>query len=490
MIEFNGKFRQQVYGCWLGKAIAGGLGAPFEGVPYSPGLTANELIMDTGPNDDLELQLIWLVFAEQHGLELDADKLSAAWLDIIEYGMDEYGVAIWNLRRGLKPPLSGHVDNWFKDGMGAAIRSEIWASLFPGKPDMAACFAGYDASVDHSGDGVWAEMFLAATESCAFELDSAEAAFNAGLKYIPADCRITAVVKQVMELYNSGSSLENVRAMIMQNFGSHNFTDCIMNLGFIVAAMLFGAGDFEKTVLIAINSGYDTDCSAATSGALFGILHGPESIPLKWRELANDNISVSDFLEIDGIPRSIKELTARTITLAEKLNSQIKANDCFPVYQPVTEQDYPFAASAWQVITDVSVDEAEELFKTGQGRQIEQFNGIHLNLNKFAKNNGSIDLFTWVTVPEDIDCRLMICSATGMTAWLDETMIINYHGRLKPLPAFHRTEGGSTVAVSLKGGQHQLLRVRLIYCRPPLELTVAFSDQHNQYLTDVQFTAF
>ncbi len=488
MIEFNETFKQQVYGCWLGKAIAGGLGAPFEGVPFSPDLQPSELILDTGPNDDLELQLIWLVFAERYGLELDADKLSAAWLDIIEYGMDEYGVAIWNLRRGLKPPLTGLIDNWFKDGLGAAIRSEIWACICPGNPRAAVWFAGNDASVDHAGDGVWAEMFLAATESSAFELDSAVAAFNTGLKYIPADCRVTAVVKMVIELHQSGSSLDTVRDMIMQKFGSHNFTDCVMNLGFIVAAMLFGAADFEKTVLIAINSGYDTDCSAATAGALFGILHGADNIPAKWREMINDNISVSDFLDIPGIPCSIKELTARTVVLSENLAKASGMTDVLPLYQPAVMENYPFAASKWQIITNVAVDDAGPLFTAGQERQIEEFNGIHLDLNRFAVDNGSIDLFTKITVAEDIDCRLMVCAPVGITVWLDDSMLINYHGRLQPLPAFHRTEGGATVAVSLKRSQSHLLRIRLIFCRPPLELTVALGDLNNQYITNAEFS--
>ncbi len=484
MFDFNESFRQRLHGCWLGKAIAGGLGAPFEGIPYSPELQPEDLVLDTGPNDDLELQLIWLIFAERYGLELDAEKLSEAWLDIIAYGMDEYGVAIWNLKRGLKPPLTGLVDNWFKDGMGAAIRSEIWACICPGNPQAAAWFAGNDASVDHAGDGVWAEVFLAAAESCAFELDSASAAFKAGLKHIPTDCRTGAVVKNVMELYQSGSSVDEVRAEVMRNFGSHNFTDCVMNLGFIVAAMLFGEGDFEKTVLIAVNSAFDTDCSAATAGALFGILHGAEEIPEKWRKLLNDNISVSDFLEIPGIPRSIGDLTSRTAVLAETLAKSGELVAERPLYQSAVIEQYPFPPSKWRIMTNAARDCAAELFATGEGETVE-FSGIHLNLDNFAVDYCSLDLFTEITVKEGIDCRLMVTAPVGVTVWLDGVMLINYHGRLKPVPAFHRTEGGATVAVSLKQEQRYLLRIRLQHCRSPLELTVALGDFKNQYINAV-----
>ena len=101
------EYKERVRGCWLGKAIAGGLGAPFEGTPYPPNLKLDDLVLDTGPNDDLELQLLWLVLAEKHGGELTCEELSQAWLHSIKYGMDEYGVAIWNLKRGLKTPDTG-----------------------------------------------------------------------------------------------------------------------------------------------------------------------------------------------------------------------------------------------------------------------------------------------------------------------------------------------------------------------------------------------
>lgn len=81
---------------------------------------------------------------------------------------DEYAIAIRNLKNGIRPPFSGSYDNWFVDGMGAAIRSEIWACLAPGNPELAAKFAYQDACVDHSGNGMWAEVFLAAMESAAF----------------------------------------------------------------------------------------------------------------------------------------------------------------------------------------------------------------------------------------------------------------------------------------------------------------------------------
>ena len=80
----------------------------------------------------------------------------------------EYGVGKTNLRLGLEPPLAGGFCNAFKDSNGAWIRSEIWACLMPGHPELAVRYAYQDAIVDHADEGVYAEVFTAALESAAF----------------------------------------------------------------------------------------------------------------------------------------------------------------------------------------------------------------------------------------------------------------------------------------------------------------------------------
>ena len=81
-----------------------------------------------------------------------------------------------NARRGVETPVSGHFNNDFTDCMGSPIRSEIWAVLTPGNPELAAYFAYQDAIVDHAGgEGVYGEVFFAALESMAFENDDLQA---------------------------------------------------------------------------------------------------------------------------------------------------------------------------------------------------------------------------------------------------------------------------------------------------------------------------
>ena len=106
-------YRERVEGCWAGKCLAGAIGMPYEGVPHSPNLRPGQIHVQDVPNDDLELQLVWLLAMERHGLSLRAQDLVRPWIDDIRHGCDEYSIALRNLRHGVMPPESGCADNRF-----------------------------------------------------------------------------------------------------------------------------------------------------------------------------------------------------------------------------------------------------------------------------------------------------------------------------------------------------------------------------------------
>ncbi len=473
----TGEYRRKVRGCWQGKAMGGGIGAPYEGVPYPLQLTAADLYIDPGPNDDLELQLLWLCLAERYGLELRARHFAPVWLEQMGrgFGCDEYGMAVFNLRRGLTPPATGYADNWFTDGMGAAIRAEIWGCLFPGNPAAAAFYAEQDAILDHHGEGVWAEIFLAATVSEAFFCASPAEALERGLSHIPAETRVAQAVRFVRELTEKTSDPILVRQEIMSRFGSHNFTDCVMNLAFITAALLLGGGDFRRTVLTAVNFGMDTDCTGATSAALFGLVYGPEAFGIT---LPDERIAVSPFLDRKALPDDIAGLADRTVRLAQRLARESTENPVpsYPVYVPYVPY-VPDAATAalshssWRIETGEAAPES--------GRVVE-LPGFHADLSAYCHEFAPLYLSTTLSVPADVDdAQLMFCAGTGITVWINGRMALNYHGRQKPLPAFHRTEGGGTVFFKLEKDRRYSIRVRLLFCRSPL--TFSFAAGNSNY---------
>ncbi|RTE10809.1 ADP-ribosylglycohydrolase family protein [Paenibacillus whitsoniae] len=316
-----------VYGGWLGKNIGGTLGAPVEGVKELLALTFYPELPD-GPleNDDLDLQLVWLHALEQYGPGLTARELGQEWLDHIFFPFDEYGYALTNLRQGLIAPVAGSFNNPFTNCMGSPIRSEIWAMVAPGMPEIAARYAYQDAIVDHAGgEGVYGEMFFAAIESAIFFEKDRDRLIEIGLTFIPEYSRTYKAVKDLLTWHGEGKSWTDARQLILEHHGSDNFTDAPQNIAFTMLGWLYGT-DFEDAILKAVNCGYDTDCTAATLGAILGMLLGPEGLPDKWVSPVGDRIVVSPPINGFLVPKDLEELTSRTIRVGKQVLAASHAN--------------------------------------------------------------------------------------------------------------------------------------------------------------------
>ena len=75
------EYFNKVYGCWLGKCIAGNIGAPYEGMKQRLNLSYDPILLEKMlPNDDLDLQVLWLEILESRGLDFDSDDLAHIFL--------------------------------------------------------------------------------------------------------------------------------------------------------------------------------------------------------------------------------------------------------------------------------------------------------------------------------------------------------------------------------------------------------------------------
>lgn len=269
-------YLDKVYGAWLGKSIAGTIGAPYEGrkelFNYSYDPKAIEKML---PNDDLELQILWLDVMERKGIYIEAEDLAEAFYNQCPYAPGEYAFFKKNYNRGIAPPLSGSFNNrYYINGMGCPIRSEIWALICPGNPELAADYASKDGIQDHAGDSVYAEQFLAALEAEAFFESDLEVLLQVGMPYLPAGTRIRRLVEDTIRWCKEEPDWVKVRARIIRDYGHPDCTNLYQNIGFTLLALLHGRSHFLDTTMIALNCGFDTDCSCATAGALLGIIQG------------------------------------------------------------------------------------------------------------------------------------------------------------------------------------------------------------------------
>lgn len=315
------EYRDKVYACWLGKNIGGTLGAPYEGRKEALSLTYfDPMPSKSAANDDLDLQLVWLKMLQERGINPRLNDFAEYWMKhLYPYPWDEYGFCQRNLQRGLRPPISGCFENDFIDQMGSPIRSEIWACVAPGDPQLAAMMAWKDAVLDHAGgEGVWGEMFWAAVESAAFVIDDPVQLIRIGLGMIPIWSHIARAIQSAVWSYENGVAWDEARAKILNRFGHNHPCHAPQNHGFTIIGWLYGK-DYGDKLCKAVNCGYDTDCTGATLGSLLGILGGTESIPSEWKDPIGDGIVLHRFTRDLDAPTTVGELTDQTVEIGRKV---------------------------------------------------------------------------------------------------------------------------------------------------------------------------
>lgn len=314
-------YLKKLYGCFTGKAVGGTLGMPMEGYIGTKNITYyNPVPTSMVANDDLDLQVIWVEVIRRCGLPVNRRDLADGWLRHMKALPDEYGVVIRNLKTGLFPPLSGYYDNKFYAGMGSAIRTELWAGLAPGDPELAVRLSREDACCDHYGDGVDASAFLAAIESAAYTESDRTALIETGLRYVEPNSRLDTMFRATIKWWNELRNPLEVRERILKTYYVQNWTDVGINLSFILIGWLAGDEETEpyakisRALCTAAGLGNDGDCTTATLGSILGIIY-PDAFEPRWTDPLGDDLVLSSCISAMHEKATIMEFCGQVSSL-------------------------------------------------------------------------------------------------------------------------------------------------------------------------------
>ncbi|WP_145037518.1 ADP-ribosylglycohydrolase family protein [Paenibacillus sp. Y412MC10] len=330
---------ETVYAGFIGMNIGIRLGAPIEPVAWT-----YERIRDVygdirdyvkpyktfAADDDANGPVFFIraLYDDATDRELSPEDVGKAWLN---YAREGIGMFWWggedistehrayvNLRKGIPAPRSGSIEvngTEMAEQIGGQIFIDSWGLLFPGQAEKAADYAEKAASVSHDGNGLYGARFMAACIAKAFNASSMDEIIAEGLRMIPDDSTYARVVHAVMDFHREQpADFRACRQYLEDHWGYDKYTGVchiIPNAGVCVLALLYGEGDYARTVEIASMCGWDTDCNAGNVGTILGVYGGLAGIPEHYRKPINDFIvasSVSGYLNLVDFPTFAKEL--------------------------------------------------------------------------------------------------------------------------------------------------------------------------------------
>lgn len=266
-------------------------------------------------DDDIDYAILGLHLLEQHGDRLTPGHVADAWLTLLPYQQTYTAerATYRSLLGGVPAERAAAHRNPYREWIGALIRGDAFGWTNPGRPREAIRLAFQDASLSHTANGVYGELWAAAIVASAFTAATVREAFDRSLRSVPPGSRLYETLTAVRDLRDAGVTWEAALATIQQRWGSYSWVHTVNNAALIAAGLLWGDDDYASTVGLTVQGGWDTDSNGATAGSVVGVVLGAARLPEHFIAPLQDRTRSALF----GYDNSaISDLARRTAALA------------------------------------------------------------------------------------------------------------------------------------------------------------------------------
>ena len=300
--------KDRIKGGWAGQLIGCTFGGPTEFRfkstfirDYTP-IEWNEDLMqwwyDHAPGlyDDIYMDLTFVQVFEEKGLDAPAEEFAKAFA-YAEYPLWHANMnARYNILRGVMPPESGHwLNNPHAEDIDYQIEADFAGLMSPGMPNTASEISDKIGHIMNYGDGWYGGVYVGAMYSLAFIFDDIETIVTRALQTIPPQSDFYKTIADVIKW--SGEYPDNWKMTwfkVQEKWGEDigcpdgvfkpfNI-DAKINAAWIVLGLLYGDGDFGKTISISTRAGDDSDCNPANAAGILGCMIGYDHIPDYWKQ--------------------------------------------------------------------------------------------------------------------------------------------------------------------------------------------------------------
>ncbi|MCQ2183974.1 MAG: ADP-ribosylglycohydrolase family protein [Bacteroidales bacterium] len=298
----------KIQGGWAGQTIGVVYGAPTEfkhcgtiipdSQPISWGEGYVKYWWDKKPGlfDDVYNDLTFAEAFEDLGLDCTSGQLGMRFAYAPYHLAHANQAGRYNIRQGIMPPMSGNwLNNPHADDLDFQIEADFVGLMAPGLAATALDIADRVGHIMNSGDGFYGGAFVSGLYSAAFVEDSPEKILDRALEGIPSESTFYQCVDDVRKLYRKyPSDWKQTWFEIQKKWGSDTGCpkgvflsfdiDAKINSAYCAIGLLYGHGDFGKSIEIATRCGQDSDCNPATVGGVLGVMYGKSNIPDFWKQ--------------------------------------------------------------------------------------------------------------------------------------------------------------------------------------------------------------
>ena len=345
----------RVRGGWAGQMIGVAYGGPTEfksnrriiegPIPWDPASVASAI-----NQDDLYVEMTFAEVMDRAGLDATTEQYGEMFRDS-EYDLWHANAGARRLlARGIKAPWSGHPRyNAHANDIDFQIESDFIGLMTPGLPREANHFADRVGRVMNHGDGLYGGMFFAGMYAAAFFEPDPRRVVEAGLRSIPADSGYARVIRDVLDWSARHPDDWTATWRLVTDkwdrddpcpdgaLADFNI-DARLNGAFVALGLLYGRGDFARTLEVSTRAGQDSDCNPSSAAGILGAMLGYERIPERWKA----GIPAVARTKFRFTRYSFDEITASTVARALKVIERASGRrDGQDVLVPVQEPSPP-----------------------------------------------------------------------------------------------------------------------------------------------------
>ncbi|MGZ5135552.1 MAG: ADP-ribosylglycohydrolase family protein, partial [Flavitalea sp.] len=314
-----------------------------------------------GLYDDLYMDLTFVDVFERYGFDAPVDSFANAFARAGYMLWHANQVARYNILNGVKAPLSGHwKNNPHADDIDYQIESDFAGLMAPGMPNVASRISDKIGHIMNFGDGWYGGVYIGAMYSLAFTSNDIGYIVSEALKAIPANTKFHRCIANVIKWHKQyPNDWHQTWLQIQKNWSSdiacpdgvfEPFNiDATINSAYVVLGLLYGNGDFSRTMEVTTRAGQDADCNPSSAGGILGAILGYKKIPEYWKlglkeaediDFKYTTISLNKVYEI-GFKHAVEMIRQNGGTITEE-KITIAVQNCEPVkYEQSFEGMFP-----------------------------------------------------------------------------------------------------------------------------------------------------